>query len=125
MKSLFRPHVGSSDGLLVAFYFLFKTIFLVWLMLPATRGAEVMWRSFVQPMYRSYSGKIHGSSSTSGYATNTTSFNTASTERKCPWQIIRQRSITYYLPYQTSSPCKRRTRCKRRESIREIERSGM
>ncbi|GHJ88342.1 hypothetical protein NliqN6_4744 [Naganishia liquefaciens] len=64
----------------VPFYFLFKTIFLVWLMLPSTRGAEVMWRSFVQPMYRSYSGKIHGNTPTSGYATTTTSFNTASTE---------------------------------------------
>ncbi|KAJ9109907.1 hypothetical protein QFC19_001887 [Naganishia cerealis] len=56
------------------FYFLFKTLFTIWLMLPQTRGAEVLWRNVVQPFYRSMSGSIQANTPVTGYSTTTTSF---------------------------------------------------
>ncbi|KAI5450037.1 ER membrane protein DP1/Yop1 [Naganishia albida] len=56
------------------FYFLFKTLFTIWLMLPSTRGAEVLWRTFVQPMYRQMAGRVNAQTPVTGYATNTASF---------------------------------------------------
>lgn len=68
----------SSDVLLhTAFYFLFKTLFTIWLMLPSTRGAEILWRNAVQPMYRQMVGSINAQTPVTGYATNTTSFERA------------------------------------------------
>ncbi|KAJ9109276.1 hypothetical protein QFC21_000605 [Naganishia friedmannii] len=55
------------------FYFTFKTLFTIWLMLPQTRGAEVLWRNVVQPFYRNMSGSVQARTPVTGYTT-TTSF---------------------------------------------------
>ncbi|KAJ3332165.1 ER membrane protein DP1/Yop1 [Gonapodya sp. JEL0774] len=48
-----------SDFLLywIPFYFFFKTIFVVWLYLPQTRGAEVLYTKFVKPTLSPYIAK--------------------------------------------------------------------
>jgi receptor expression-enhancing protein 5/6 len=66
---------SSSNDPFPAFYFVFKTLFTIWLMLPATRGAETLWRTFVQPAYRNFSGQLKANTPTTGYATNTNTFN--------------------------------------------------
>ncbi|KAF3771448.1 putative Yop1 [Cryphonectria parasitica EP155] len=38
------------------FYYTFKFIFLLWLSLPMTRGAEIIFRSFLAPMLGRYFG---------------------------------------------------------------------
>lgn len=50
-------------------------------MLPSTRGAEVLWRTFVQPMYRQMAGRVNAQTPVTGYATNTASFERMSTSR--------------------------------------------
>ncbi|PVU84807.1 hypothetical protein BB560_004181, partial [Smittium megazygosporum] len=39
----------------IPFYFLLKTIFLAWLMLPSTRGAERLYNGYILPAYNAYS----------------------------------------------------------------------
>lgn len=44
----------------VPFYYSAKIAFLVWLMHPATRGAEVMWRSLLRGLFLKYVCHIDG-----------------------------------------------------------------
>lgn len=43
------------------FYYTFKFVFLLWLSLPAFRGADIVFRSFLQPTLSRYF--VHGSPS--------------------------------------------------------------
>ncbi|KAJ4407856.1 ER membrane protein DP1/Yop1 [Gnomoniopsis sp. IMI 355080] len=38
------------------FYYTFKFVFLLWLSLPVTRGADMIFRSFLSPMFGRYFG---------------------------------------------------------------------
>ncbi|KAJ9142760.1 Protein YOP1 [Pleurostoma richardsiae] len=43
------------------FYYTFKFVFLLWLALPTFRGADIVFRSFIQPIFARY---FHSSAST-------------------------------------------------------------
>ena len=36
------------------FYYTFKFVFLLWLSLPVTNGAQIVFRSFIQPVFARY-----------------------------------------------------------------------
>jgi receptor expression-enhancing protein 5/6 len=45
---------------MVPFYFFIKMLFLVWLYLPMTDGAQVIYEKWVQPAFKEYEGEIDG-----------------------------------------------------------------
>ncbi|PVU96883.1 hypothetical protein BB559_002225 [Furculomyces boomerangus] len=44
-------HFSSFVLYWIPFYYVLKTAFLIWLMLPNTRGAEKLYNSYVKPVY--------------------------------------------------------------------------
>jgi len=47
----------------VPLYFVFKTVFTIWLMLPATRGAEVLYANVLRPLASNVKHRAQGSNS--------------------------------------------------------------
>jgi len=56
----------------VPMYFVFKTVFIIWLMLPATRGAEVLYHNVLRPVLSNVKSRTQGSSSNSNNPFNKT-----------------------------------------------------
>jgi len=54
----------------VPMYFVFKTVFTIWLMLPATRGAEVLYHNVLRPVLSNVKARTQGSTSTSTNTNN-------------------------------------------------------
>jgi len=46
------------------FYYTFKFIFLLWLALPVTGGAQIVFRSFIQPVFARYFSKVDATDKT-------------------------------------------------------------
>jgi hypothetical protein len=56
--------VDNVDGILtiVPFYYLIKAGFILWLWLPMTGGALTLYRTFVQPFFKSHEAQIDNAS---------------------------------------------------------------
>ncbi|OWZ73699.1 protein YOP1 [Cryptococcus neoformans] len=63
----------------VPMYFVFKTLFTIWLMLPATRGAEILYFHFLRPMVGNVKSRSQASFGTSDPLAKEHSFNPAGT----------------------------------------------
>lgn len=63
----------------VPMYFVFKTLAIIWLMLPATRGAEVLYINVVRPALGNVKAKTQGSSTSTSSAAGTNPFSAAGT----------------------------------------------
>jgi hypothetical protein len=42
---------GNLNWLVAAFYYTFKFILVLWMALPQTSGAQILFRSFIQPVF--------------------------------------------------------------------------
>ncbi|ADV22860.1 protein YOP1 [Cryptococcus gattii Ru294] len=63
----------------VPMYFVFKTLFTIWLMLPATRGAETLYFHFLRPMVGNVKSRSQASFGTTDPLAKDTGFNPAGT----------------------------------------------
>ncbi|KAK4686705.1 receptor expression-enhancing protein 5/6, partial [Tremellales sp. Uapishka_1] len=63
----------------VPMYFVFKTVFTVWLMLPATRGAEVLYTNVLRPVIGNVKARNNIGSSTTNPFNKDTGFSAAGT----------------------------------------------
>jgi len=60
-SGLIHPSQDTPAYIPTAFYYTFKFVFVLWMALPATQGAQVVFRSLIQPVFARY---FEGSGST-------------------------------------------------------------
>jgi receptor expression-enhancing protein 1/2/3/4 len=53
-----RESLDNNELVRIPFYYLFKTLFLLYLALPQTRGASYLYRSHLQPFFRTHESQI-------------------------------------------------------------------
>ncbi|WWD21089.1 protein YOP1 [Kwoniella shandongensis] len=63
----------------VPLYFVFKTLFTIWLMLPATRGAEVLYQNVLRPVIGNVKTRTQASTGQTNPFAKDQSFNPAGT----------------------------------------------
>ncbi|KAL7421239.1 ER membrane protein DP1/Yop1 [Cryptotrichosporon argae] len=61
----------------VPLYFVFKTVFTIWLFLPATRGAEVLYANVLRPVLGNVKARAQGTSGTNPFNKPAEGFSTA------------------------------------------------